>query len=71
MSRKKEPKNNSIAVDIVVKFRISSVCSSEDLKSVGRTIEEEVKWLIKNEGLFSIVDDLHGDIIEIKEVKDA
>lgn len=68
MAKNTVKKNNIITADIIVKFRINRVCTPEDLKDSNMSLEEMVKLLIRDEGLFSIVDELNGEILEIKEV---
>jgi hypothetical protein len=50
---------------ITVKFKLSDVCNPEDLESIGITFEEMVRYLISEEGIFSLVED-NGEVINIE-----
>jgi len=51
---------------VTVKFKFNNVCNKEDLESI--SFEDMVKYLIKEEGLFGVVEEDY-EIVEIKEQK--
>ena len=54
---------------VTVRFKFPNVCTPEDLIEDGVTFEEEVKRLIKEEGLMNVVKDINGEILEVKEAQ--
>lgn len=53
--------------EIIVRFTMSNVCSKESLKSSDMTFEQMVRWLIREEGLFGVVDDRYK-ILNVTEI---
>jgi hypothetical protein len=53
---------------IIVKFKLSDVCNPEDLEDTGMTFEEMVRYLISEEGIFSLVED-NGEVINIELIQ--
>lgn len=60
---------DNLSADIHVKFRFNNICTQEDLDDDGWTLEEMVRFVIKEEGLMGIVDDEQGEITSIEEVR--
>ena len=54
--------------EVIVKFVLTNICNPEDLKDTDMTLEQMVKHLVKEEGLFGLTND-EGKIIEVKEIK--
>lgn len=54
--------------EITIKFRFLNACNESDLKETGMTFEEMVAHLIREEGLFGVVDDKY-EIVSVKEIK--
>lgn len=52
---------------VLVEFTIKNVCQQEDLEDSGMTFDEMVRWLIKEEGLFGICE----DVFEVKSVVES
>ena len=68
--KKKTAMTDNLSADIYVKFRFNNICSQEDLDEDGWTLEELIRFLIKEEGLMGIVDDELSEILKIEEVND-
>ena len=61
---------DSLHAKVVVEFLFPYVCCESDLKDTGMTFEEMVRHLIKEEGLFGVVDeDEDYKIIKIERAK--
>jgi len=46
-----------LGADVVIKFRVPNLCTQEDLEDTGMTLEEMVRWIIDEGGLFGVADD--------------
>ena len=56
---------------VTVEFIISEVCSKKDLKDTKMSFNQMVKYLIQEEGLYSIADvDTEPKIIKIQQIKE-
>lgn len=53
---------------VTVRFKFFSVCDPSDLTDLGFTLEEMVRYLIKEEGLMSVVNG-EGEIVAVEELK--
>lgn len=65
MSIEDFPMDTPLDAEVVVRFRVPSVCNRNDLASAGMTFEEMVRDTIKEETLFGIVDDYYA-VLEVK-----
>lgn len=53
---------------VIVEFTMRNICNKEDLDGDLDTLEKMVKHLIKEEGIFGLVDDKYK-ILKIEEYK--
>jgi len=53
--------------EIIVRFTAKNICNREDVKPYG-SFEKLIKYLIREEGLFGIVDDTFK-VISVKKIK--
>jgi len=53
---------------ITVEFIMPSICNPEDLTGKYNTLDKMVRYLIKEEGLWGIVDDEYK-VVKVEEIK--
>ena len=53
---------------ITISYELSNICSKEDLVGSLDTLEKMVTYLIKEEGLFGLVDEESLKIISVEEL---
>lgn len=52
-------------VKVLIEYTLKNVCSEQDLKDTGKTVEEITRWLIKQEGSITCLTDDKGKIAMI------
>jgi hypothetical protein len=53
---------------VTVMFKFENICSEEDLTRCNMTLSDMTKYLIKEEGLFGVVDTENYKIVNVEEV---
>ena len=56
-----------IDAEVIVRLFVPDICDQDDLDAGDTTLESLVRWLVREEGLCSIVADDY-EIIEVREV---
>ena len=54
---------------VTVRYRLTNICAPRDLVDTGKTFEQMVRYLIAEEGVLGIADDVAGEIVSVEEIR--